>query len=103
MKWSMLPSFSAATSSPYALVTIKPIPGRSRFASSKTSLLEALFLHSGAVNVSLPFTIEAFRGVTQFQGSFEEALSGLFNDPDSTIEAGRSIWSKFRNPLSHSH
>jgi hypothetical protein len=48
----------------------------------KTSLLEALFLHSGAANVSLPFTIEALRGVTQFQGALEEALSGLFNEFD---------------------
>lgn len=54
----------------------------------KTSLLEALFLHCGAVNVNLPFTIEALRGVTQFQGSLDEALSGLFNEFDSkpTIE-----------------
>ncbi len=51
----------------------------------KTSLLEALFLHSGAVNVSLPFTIEALRGVTQFQDSFEEALSGLFNEFDTRL------------------
>ncbi len=46
----------------------------------KTSLLEALFLHSGATNVHLPFTIEALRGVTQFQGGLEVALSGLFNE-----------------------
>lgn len=49
----------------------------------KTSLLEALFLHSGAANMSLPITIEALRGVTQFQGGFEEGFSGLFNDFDT--------------------
>jgi hypothetical protein len=49
----------------------------------KTSLLEALFIHSGAANVSLPFTIEAIRGVTQLQSALEEALSGLFTDFDT--------------------
>src|SRR6266436_8915972 len=48
----------------------------------KTSLLEALFIHSGAANISLPFTIEGLRGVTQFQSALEEALSGLFTGFD---------------------
>lgn len=50
----------------------------------KTTLLEALFLHSGAVNIHLPFTVEALRGVTQFEGGLEVALSGLFNQFDAT-------------------
>jgi len=48
----------------------------------KTALLEALFLHSGAANIHLPFTIEALRGVTQFQAGLELGLSGLFNKFD---------------------
>ena len=49
----------------------------------KTSLLEGLFLHAGAPNVTLPFAIESLRGVTQFQGGLEEGLSGLFNNFDT--------------------
>src|SRR2546422_3464204 len=49
----------------------------------KTSLLEALFIHSGAANVNLPFTVEFLRGVTQFQDALEDALSGLFTEFDA--------------------
>lgn len=48
----------------------------------KTALLEALFIHAGAANILLPFTIEALRGVTHFQGGLEIALSGLFHEFD---------------------
>jgi hypothetical protein len=57
------------------------ITGRNN--AGKTSLLEALFIHSGAANISLPFVIEGLRGVTQFQGGLEDSLSGLFNDFDT--------------------
>ena len=57
------------------------ITGRNN--AGKTSLLEALFIHSGAANVSLPFTIETLRGVTQFQGALEEAFSSLFTGFDT--------------------
>jgi hypothetical protein len=57
------------------------ITGRNN--AGKTSLLEALFLHSGAVNVRLPFIIEALRGVSQFQGGVDDALYGLFNEFDT--------------------
>jgi AAA15 family ATPase/GTPase len=60
---------------------INLITGRNNVG--KTSLLEALFIHSGAVNISLPFTIEALRGVAQFQGGLEESLTGLFNEFDT--------------------
>jgi hypothetical protein len=54
------------------------ITGRNN--SGKTAVLEALFIHSGAANVRLPFSIESFRGITQFQGGLGEATEGLFSD-----------------------
>jgi hypothetical protein len=48
----------------------------------KTALLEALFIHCGAANIHLPFSIENLRGVTQFQGGPEIALSSLFHEFD---------------------
>lgn len=57
------------------------ITGRNN--TGKTALLEALFIHSGAVNVSLPFNIEGFRGVSQFEGGLEVAFADLFSDFDT--------------------
>ena len=54
------------------------ITGRNN--SGKTALLEALFIHSGAANVHLPFSIEAFRGITQFEGGLGDAAAGFFSD-----------------------
>lgn len=50
----------------------------------KTALLEALFIHSGAANIHLPFTIEALRGVTQGEASPDLGLAGLFNNFDTS-------------------
>ena len=50
----------------------------------KTALLEALFIHSGASNISLPFSIESFRGITQFQGGMDAVSSGLFSGFNAT-------------------
>lgn len=48
----------------------------------KTALLEALFVHCGAVNIALPFATENFRGVSQFESPMDTALAGLFYDFD---------------------
>lgn len=54
----------------------------------KTALLEALFIHCGGANVTLPFAIENFRGVGRFESPMDAALAGLFYDfdPTSAIE-----------------
>mgnify|MGYP001588088447 CR=1 FL=1 len=57
---------------------INLITGRNNVG--KTSLLEALFIHSGAVNIQLPFSTEIFRGVAQFQGAIDSACAGFFFD-----------------------
>lgn len=62
---------------------INLITGRNN--SGKTALLEALFIHSGAANVRLPFSVESFRGITQFEGGLGEATAGFFSD-FSTME-----------------
>lgn len=54
------------------------ITGRNN--SGKTAVLEALFIHSGAANIRLPFSIESFRGITQFEGGLGEATAGFFSD-----------------------
>src|SRR3970040_2246227 len=59
---------------------INLVTGRNN--SGKSALLEALFVHSGAANIHLPFAIEAFRGVTQFRGSPDAALADLFHSFD---------------------
>lgn len=50
----------------------------------KTALLEALFVHCGAANIRLPFSVENFRGVTQFEADVKSASSGLFSEFDTT-------------------
>jgi len=52
----------------------------------KTALLEALFIHCGAANIRLLFSVENFRGITQFEGGIGPASSGLFQAFDSTHE-----------------
>src|SRR5438046_1394 len=52
--------------------------------SGKTALLEALFIHSGAVNAGLVFAIDSFRGIPQFQSPLESAVSALFTGFDTS-------------------
>lgn len=54
----------------------------------KSSLLEAMFIHSGAANVHLPFSIENLRGVLQFEAGSEGILPDLFYNFDTipTVE-----------------
>lgn len=49
----------------------------------KTALLEAVFIHCGGANIQLPFAVENFRGIGQFESPMEAAVAGLFYDFDS--------------------
>ena len=54
----------------------------------KTALLEALFIHCGGASINLPFAVENFRGVSQFESPMDRAVAGLFHDfdPAAAIE-----------------
>lgn len=41
-------------------------------------------IHCGGFNVTLPFAVENFRGVTRFESPMDAALAGLFYDFDTT-------------------
>jgi len=64
------------------LQRVNLITGRNN--AGKTALLEALFLHGGAVNIGLPFSIERLRGVTDVGPRLESATAWLFTGSDTT-------------------
>gem|GEM_PF-2811830 len=43
-----------------------------------------MLIHCGGFNVTLPFAVENFRGVTRFESPMDAALAGLFYDFDTT-------------------
>src|SRR5437773_1114667 len=61
---------------------VNVITGRNN--AGKTALLEALFIHSGAANVALPFATETFRGIPRLDAAMEAAFGAMFTNFDIT-------------------